>query len=285
MHGFRWAWCSVLALALPASLALPTKAQAQTSHSQKTFVSRAAQQEASSGGAGAGVPWTGSPGITQTVEEIMARQRLLDAQPQAKLPPHPTKDFEEESYPSLKPNPESPVVSQWPALDSSIRILQTPFNPQTVATSFLGMNIGNTVGFIPPDSVGAVGPTQILMAANGRIRVFSKTGVLGGLDVTTDTFFASVRSAGTSDPHIRYDRLSQRWFVSMIDVGEETGQLPDMLLKIADVYDDEVDNSVAAMTAALEPIMIVFLALVVGTIVIALFLPLISIIQGLQEQT
>jgi type IV pilus assembly protein PilC len=58
-----------------------------------------------------------------------------------------------------------------------------------------------------------------------------------------------------------------------------------MLLKIADVYDDEVDNSVAAMTAALEPIMIVFLALVVGTIVIALFLPLISIIQGLQEQT
>jgi len=73
--------------------------------------------------------------------------------------------------------------------------------------------------------------------------------------------------------------------VSMIDVGEETGQLPEMLLKIADVYDDEVDNSVAAMTAALEPIMIVFLAIVVGTIVIALFLPLISIIQGLQQQT
>lgn len=73
--------------------------------------------------------------------------------------------------------------------------------------------------------------------------------------------------------------------VSMIDVGEETGQLPEMLLKIADVYDDEVDTSVAAMTAALEPIMIVFLALVVGTIVVALFLPLISIIQGLQQQT
>jgi type IV pilus assembly protein PilC len=73
--------------------------------------------------------------------------------------------------------------------------------------------------------------------------------------------------------------------VSMIDVGEETGQLPEMLLKIADVYDDEVDNSVGAMTAALEPIMIVFLALVVGTIVIALFLPLISIIQSLQQQT
>ncbi len=73
--------------------------------------------------------------------------------------------------------------------------------------------------------------------------------------------------------------------VSMVDVGEETGQLPEMLLKIADVYDDEVDTAVAAMTAALEPIMILFLALVVGTIVVALFLPLIGIIQGLQQQT
>lgn len=73
--------------------------------------------------------------------------------------------------------------------------------------------------------------------------------------------------------------------VSMIDVGEETGQLPEMLLKIADVYDDEVDNSVAALTAALEPIMITILAVVVMTIVIALFMPLISIISGLQQQT
>lgn len=73
--------------------------------------------------------------------------------------------------------------------------------------------------------------------------------------------------------------------ISMIDVGEETGQLPEMLLKIAEVYDDEVDNSVAALTSMLEPVMIVFLALVVGTIVIALFMPLISIISGLQQQT
>jgi type IV pilus assembly protein PilC len=73
--------------------------------------------------------------------------------------------------------------------------------------------------------------------------------------------------------------------VSMIDVGEETGQLPEMLLKIAEVYDDEVDNSVAGLTSMLEPIMIVFLALIVGTIVIALFMPLISIIGGLQQQS
>jgi type IV pilus assembly protein PilC len=73
--------------------------------------------------------------------------------------------------------------------------------------------------------------------------------------------------------------------VSMIDVGEETGKLPEMLLKIAEVYDDEVDNAVAALTSMLEPIMIVFLAVIVGTIVLALFTPLISIITGLQQQT
>jgi type IV pilus assembly protein PilC len=72
--------------------------------------------------------------------------------------------------------------------------------------------------------------------------------------------------------------------ISMIDVGEETGQLPEMLLKVAEVYDDEVDNAVAGLTSLLEPIMIVFLAVVVGTIVIALFLPLISIISGMQQQ-
>lgn len=65
----------------------------------------------------------------------------------------------------------------------------------------------------------------------------------------------------------------------MVDVGEETGALPDMLMKVADVYEDEVDNAVTALTSLLEPIMIVFLAVVVGTIVIAMFLPLITVIQ------
>ncbi len=68
---------------------------------------------------------------------------------------------------------------------------------------------------------------------------------------------------------------------SMVEVGEETGQLPEMLTRIADNYDEEVDNSVGAITSVIEPIMIVFLAVVVGTIVIALFLPIIQIIQKL----
>mgnify|MGYP001545743862 CR=1 FL=1 len=67
--------------------------------------------------------------------------------------------------------------------------------------------------------------------------------------------------------------------VSMVDVGEQTGAMPEMLLKIADNYDEEVDNAVTAMTSLLEPIMIVFLAVIVGSIVIAMFLPLISMIS------
>ena len=65
----------------------------------------------------------------------------------------------------------------------------------------------------------------------------------------------------------------------MIEVGEETGTLPAMLARIADLYDEEVDNAVAGLTSLLEPVMIVLMAVIVGTIVIALFLPIIRIIQ------
>lgn len=68
--------------------------------------------------------------------------------------------------------------------------------------------------------------------------------------------------------------------ISMVDVGEETGQLPDMLMRVADVYDEEVDNAVTALTAMLEPLMIVFLAVVVGGIVMAMFLPMMEIIKN-----
>ena len=65
---------------------------------------------------------------------------------------------------------------------------------------------------------------------------------------------------------------------SMVEVGEETGALADMLTRIANTYDDEVDNAVAGMTAAIEPALIIVLALVVGTIVVAMFLPMVKII-------
>ena len=69
--------------------------------------------------------------------------------------------------------------------------------------------------------------------------------------------------------------------ISMIEVGEETGKLPEMLDKIADTYDEEVDNAVAALTSMIEPIMMVGLAVVIGGIVIAMFMPMIKIIEKL----
>ena len=67
--------------------------------------------------------------------------------------------------------------------------------------------------------------------------------------------------------------------VSMVDVGEETGALPDMLVRVADNYDEEVDTAVEGLTSIIEPIMIIMLAFIIGTIVIAMFVPLISIIS------
>lgn len=77
-------------------------------------------------------------------------------------------------------------------------------------------------------------------------------------------------------PALKASGVFPAMVAGMVDVGEQTGVLPEMLMKIADTYDDEVDNAVSAMTSLLEPIMIVFLALIVGSIVVALFLPLIN---------
>jgi type IV pilus assembly protein PilC len=89
----------------------------------------------------------------------------------------------------------------------------------------------------------------------------------------------SVKEGETITAPLEASHVFPPMVVSMVDVGEQTGALPEMLLRIADNYDEEVDNSVAAMTSLLEPIMIVFLAVVVGSIVIAMFLPLISMIS------
>ena len=90
----------------------------------------------------------------------------------------------------------------------------------------------------------------------------------------------SVKEGETITAPLEASRVFPPMVVSMVDVGEQTGALPEMLLKIADNYDEEVDNAVAAMTSLLEPIMIVFLAVVVGSIVIAMFMPLISLMNS-----
>jgi type IV pilus assembly protein PilC len=94
----------------------------------------------------------------------------------------------------------------------------------------------------------------------------------------------SVKEGETITAPLEASRAFPPMVVSMVDVGEQTGALPEMLLKIADNYDEEVDNAVAAMTSLLEPIMIVFLAIIVGSIVIAMFLPLIYMINHIGDE-
>jgi len=91
----------------------------------------------------------------------------------------------------------------------------------------------------------------------------------------------SVKEGDTITVPLETSKVFPPMVISMIDVGEQTGALPEMLMRIADNFDEEVDNAVAALTSLLEPIMIVFLAIIVGSIVIALFLPLIKLIDKL----
>jgi type IV pilus assembly protein PilC len=94
----------------------------------------------------------------------------------------------------------------------------------------------------------------------------------------------SVKEGETITAPLEAANLFPPMVIIMVDVGEQTGALPEMLMKIADKYDDEVDNAVAAMTSLLEPIMIVVLGVIVGTIVIAMYLPILDLTAGIDPE-
>ena len=114
--------------------------------------------------------------------------------------------------------------------------------------------------------------------------------VLQALDIVRDTagnavisrafqrIHDAVKEGENMTPSMEASKQFPAMVVSMVDVGEETGALPDMLNRIANTYDGEVDDAVEAMTSIIEPLMIVVLAVIVGTIVIAMFQPLTAII-------
>ena len=117
--------------------------------------------------------------------------------------------------------------------------------------------------------------------------------VLQALDIVRDTagnavianayqrIHDAVKEGDNMTPSMEASGQFPPMVVSMVDVGEETGALPDMLNRIANTYDGEVDDAVSAMTSIIEPLMIVLLAVIVGTIVIAMFSPLTQIIGGM----
>ena len=161
------------------------------------------------------------PEKTETTADIMER---------AKNYPVRLIDRGEREYPSRKnlpQNPLAPAVSSYPAPQG----LNPPVSnnaAQTPSTSFNGATGPDDTNAFPPDNQGAVGPTQFIVFVNGRLRSFNKTtGVADGvLNADPDVFFASVMTpvgggvtqVFTSDPRIRYDRISARWLLLIIDV-------------------------------------------------------------------
>jgi len=116
--------------------------------------------------------------------------------------------------------------------------------------------------------------------------------ILDALNITRDTVGNVVFENALQNVHdairegesfagpLRQAKVCDSIVTNMIDVGEETGDLDKMLMKIADNYDEEVDVLIGSLVSLLEPIMVVSLGSIVGTIVIALFLPLVKLIQS-----
>ncbi len=173
-----------------------------------------------------GTPWTGEAGVRETTAQIMAREAALAAQRNRQVRKvRPIKPRFVRSGNNLPENPASSLTSHWPLSERTAASIPAtsqagPLTPQTVVTSFLGAQLSDTVGYVPPDSMADVGTNQIVVCVNGRIRTFNKQGAAdGALDTTTDNFFASVLGgSSTSDPRVRFDRLSGHWFITMITV-------------------------------------------------------------------
>ena len=181
------------------------------------ILARAAEARQSTPEAGS-QPWTGDAGVTRLVSDIMAADAAKSAEPRVSKLRGARLKLERRGLGNALGAPTSPI---WPPSRTPLAAAATgPLLPQTVGSSFLAVQSSESP-FIPPDSMGAAGPTQFLVAVNGRIKVFDKTGVLGPLNTDLDTFFAAALpagSAGTSDPRVRFDRLTDRWFLSAISV-------------------------------------------------------------------
>jgi type IV pilus assembly protein PilC len=130
-----------------------------------------------------------------------------------------------------------------------------------------------TLGTLVSSGVPILQALTIVKETSGNVIVSDAVGAVHESVKEGETITAPLEASGVFPPMV----------ISMVDVGEQTGALPEMLMKIADNFDEEVDNAVAAMTSLLEPIMIVFLAVIVGSIVIALFLPLITLMEKVGE--
>jgi type IV pilus assembly protein PilC len=117
------------------------------------------------------------------------------------------------------------------------------------------------------------------------LQAIKLTGVTSGnivVEQAMDDVYASVKRGGSLAGPIEANPIFPPMVGHMVAVGEETGQLENMLSKVADFYEAEVDAKVKALTALIEPLMIVFVGGIVGFIVIAMYLPMFSIYEHIR---
>jgi type IV pilus assembly protein PilC len=208
----------------------------------------------------------------------------------------------EKLFKDMLGNKPLPTLTQWVINFSNFIQHQWPIAIGLLIGCFVGFKVFKSTKFGTSVidwvllKAPGVGPL-LLRASVGRFtRTFgtllaSGVPILQAINITRDTS-GNVHVAAALD--LVHDRVKEgdnvakpldaskifpSMVTSMIEVGEETGALPDMLNRIADIYDDEVDNAVSGLTSIIEPVMIAGMAGVVGTIVIALFLPIIKIIE------
>ena len=96
-----------------------------------------------------------------------------------------------------------------------------------------------------------------------------------------DNIYSAIREGETIAVPLKEAKIVDDMVVNMVDVGEETGELDKMLYKVADTFDEEVKTMTDGMMKLMEPILIVFLGFAVGFIVVSLFMPLVSLLEGL----
>ena len=176
-----------------------------------------------------GVPATVEKRATQTVDQIMERDRLLPP-PHLRSPRAVEQELEDHDI-ELREDPDAPPpMSHWPPIPDSFSGVLAPGDPpnlpQTIGTSFRATTRSEGGAWFPPDSMGDVGPTQVLIHVNGRVKVLDKTGSPGPLNADTYAFWAPVLLSNyPGDPQVRYDRLSGRWFVLSTDFGSANNQI------------------------------------------------------------
>jgi uncharacterized repeat protein (TIGR01451 family) len=177
----------------------------------------------------------GSKPIQRTTDEIMKQAALRERPRQIQDREIKKKEVNRSRLPQ---NPKSPLVSRVggpEAVPEIGRPVGPPRAPQTVSTpNFTSLTITDAVA-VPPDTMGAVGPTNFLTDVNARIRVHNKTtGAIGALDTDDFVFWAPVAkdpaNGFQSDPRVRFDRLTDRWFMSILDIPPNVGATGSRIL-------------------------------------------------------